>query len=220
MSDNESLEAKYGRKKVTANQNDDNKNINTKQEVKENSGFFSKYGKLKNEYGSSEETSPQQTQQSIRRNIAETLSEYNSKKIKNTQTDDFSKILQTGDSNKKKETPFVKFLKVVVIFLIIAIVTCTIIAFIMRDKVNIEGAEIIDQINNAEEIYYTLYKKYYYFSKTSYDSTLGIDMSIYKYFIYYEVIHNDETGNYEIKLYGATNAFTITYYTIKAFLNK
>jgi hypothetical protein len=221
MADNDSLEAKYGRRKTTESQNNNQSN-NTQQETKNDSGFVNKYGDLKNQYGNGENLS-QQSQQNIRRNIAETLSEFNSKKFKNN--DEYDNVDIPGmskaeDATPKKETLLVKFLKAVVILLIILVVACTVIAFIMRDKVNLEGAEIIDQINNAEAMYYSFYKRYYYFSKTSYDSTLGIDMSIYKYFNYYEVKNNDETGNYEIKLYGATNAFTITYHTIKAFLNK
>ncbi len=221
MSDNESLESKYGRRKTETSQNDGNKSADTKQETNKDSGFVNKYGDLKNQYGSDETL--RQKQQNIRRNIAETLSEFNSKKFKNNYEYDnvnISGISNVEDANAKKETLLVKIAKVIVIFLIILVVACTVIAFIMRDKVNVEGAEIIDQINNAEAMYYSFYKRYYYFSKTSYDSTLGIDMSIYKYFDYYEVLNNDETGNYEIKLYGATNAFTITYHTIKAYLNK
>lgn len=216
MSDNESLESKYGRKKTTLTQNDDN----TQQETKNNFGFSNKYGNFTNKY---KDEKKQQEQKNIKRNIAETLSEYNTNKAKKEHTDfDSYQKFQAEDATtkNKKETPFVKFLKVVVIILIILVIVCTVIGFIMRDKVNIEGTEIIDQINNAEEMYYSIYKKYYYFSKTSYDSTLGIDMSIYNFFSYYEVIHNDETGNYEVKLYGATNAFTITYHTIKAYINK
>ena len=220
MADNDNLEAKYGRRKTTESQNNNQSN-DTQQETKKDSGFASKYGDLKNKY-CNDGSSPQ-SQQNIRINIEETLSEFNSKKFKsNNEYDnvDIPGISKAEDATPKKETLLVKFLKVVVVFLIILVVACTVIAFIMRDKVNVEGAEIIDQINNAEAMYYSFYKRYYYFSKTSYDSTLGIDMSIYKYFNYYEVLNNDETGNYEIKLYGATNAFTITYHTIKAFLNK
>ena len=220
MADNDSLEAKYGRRKTTESQNNNQSN-DTQQETKKDSGFAGKYGDLKNQYGN--DGSSPQSQQNIRINIEETLSEFNSKKFKsNNEYDnvDIPGISKAEDATPKKETLLVKFLTVVVAFLIILVVACTVIAFIMRDKVNVEGAEIIDQINNAEAMYYSFYKRYYYFSKTSYDSTLGIDMSIYKYFNYYEVLNNDETGNYEIKLYGATNAFTITYHTIKAFLNK
>ena len=50
------------------------------------------------------------------------------------------------------------------------------------------------------------------------DYTLGIDLNKYKYFTSYEVIRDEKTGNYVAKVYGATNAFTITYFVIKSWI--
>lgn len=233
MADNESLESKYGRRKtsqsnenVSTNENNENNNkendiyrysrnqeekTNTlKQHLRDISGkniqnpkkqiIFTEEIKKKDGLNDSKE---------IKRDIEDALSQY---KANTTQY-----INQTA--NKPQETKLVKILKTIVSTLIFLVVLCIIVAIFMKPKINMESGEIIDQINNAEAMYYTMYKKYYYFSKTNYDSTLGIDMSIYNYFDSYEVLHNDETGNYEIKLYGATNAFTIVYYTIKSYIS-
>lgn len=235
MSDNESLESKYGRRKPSFSQSSNAQNVQQQsQQQSDDVSRFSRRPVSQTQYNNSAQQQYRQYQQTnqeesftkreqqkaqdIRRNIAETLSQYNSNSSRyGTSSQTFS---NSSIPLRKEETKFVKFLKAVISFLIIAIVACIVVAILMKPKINIEGGEIIDQINNAEAMYYTMYGKYYYFSKTSYDSTLGIDMSIYKYFDSYEVIHNDETGNYEIKIYGATNAFTIVYYTIKSYLNK
>ena len=118
----------------------------------------------------------------------------------------------------KQETLFVKFLKAVISFLIIAVAACIIIAFIMKPEINVEGEQIIEQIKKTEELYYAQTQRYHHFPKTTYDQTLGIDLRKYKYFMSYEVLPDEESGNYAAKAYGATNAFTITYYTVKAWL--
>ena len=81
-----------------------------------------------------------------------------------------------------------------------------------------ESEQIIDKIKKAEDLYYAKVKKYHYFSRTDYDYTLGIDLNKYKYFTSYEVIRDEKTGNYATKVYGATNAFTITYFVIKSWI--
>lgn len=233
MADNESLEAKYGRRKT--NQTSSNtQTANTNEQKQNNENDIYKYSRKQDEQTArlkqhlqetasksatssgktqilfSEEIKKQEevTPKNIKKSIEEALSQYNSGPVKHL--DPINKVAE--------ETKLVKFCKTVVSALIVLVVLCIVIAIFMKPKINMESGEIIDQINNAENMYYTMYKKYYYFSKTSYDSTLGIDMSIYNYFDSYEVLHNDETGNYEIKLYGATNAFTIVYYTIKSYL--
>jgi hypothetical protein len=96
-----------------------------------------------------------------------------------------------------------------------------VIALIAKADVNTESEAIIEQIKKAENLYFNATNRYCYFSKINYNDTLGVDLSKRKYFMSYEVIPNKEFGNYEVKLYGATNAFTITYYVIKGFiLNK
>lgn len=248
MSDNESLESKYGRRKSVTPQSD-NTQSSQQQSQSDDVSRFSRRSSSQSQYSNNSaqqqfrqyqqnQQAQQQTQQSnqqesankaeqqrvqnIRRNIAETLSQYNSNQYNNDNSQ-YSNVSQSYSNTNiavNQESKFVKVLKAIIMFLIVAIVLCIVVAILMKPKINMEGGEIIDQINNAEAMYYTMYGKYYYFSKTSYDSTLGIDMSIYKYFDSYEVLHNDETGNYEIKIYGATNAFTIVYYTLKSYLNK
>ena len=118
----------------------------------------------------------------------------------------------------KQETLLVKILKAIVSFLIVIVAACIVIAFIMKPEINVEGEQIIEQIKKTEELYYAQTQRYHYFPKTTYDQTLGIDLSKYKYFMSYEVLPDEESGNYAAKAYGATNAFTITYYTVKAWL--
>ncbi|GAB1401917.1 hypothetical protein MASR1M68_08280 [Elusimicrobiota bacterium] len=120
--------------------------------------------------------------------------------------------------DKKSETSAVKFLKIIVYIAIIATVLSIVVALVAKTSVNTESEEIIEQIKKAEDLYFDATNRYYYFSRTSYNDTLGVDLSRRKYFMSYEVVPNIEFGNYEIKLYGATNAFTITYYVIKSLI--
>lgn len=250
MSDNENLESKYGRRKSVPSQSDNTQNVQQQAQSDDVSRFSRRSSsQTQSQYSNnsaqqqfrqyqqnqqsqqqvqqvnqpkSADNAEQQRVQNIRRNIAETLSQYNSNQY-NNDSSQYANVSQSYSNTNvvvQQESKFVKILKAIIMFLIVAIVLCIVVAILMKPKINMEGGEIIDQINNAEAMYYTMYGKYYYFSKTSYDSTLGIDMSIYKYFDSYEVLHNDETGNYEIKIYGATNAFTIVYYTLKSYLNK
>lgn len=133
------------------------------------------------------------------------------------QTGIYDKIKAAGKV-KKPETKTVKFLKILVYICIIATVLSIITAFLARTNVNTESEEIIEQVRKAEDLYFQAMNKYCYFSKTRYNDTLGVDLSKRKYFTSYEVVPNIEFGNYEIKLYGATNAFTITYYVVKNFV--
>lgn len=119
---------------------------------------------------------------------------------------------------KKPETIVVKFLKIIVYIAIIATVLSIVVALFAKTNVNTESEAIIEQIKKAEDLYFDATNRYCYFSKTNYNDTLGVDLSKRKYFMSYEVIPNIEFGNYEIKLHGATNAFTITYYVIKSLI--
>lgn len=119
---------------------------------------------------------------------------------------------------KKSETNAVRFLKIIVYIAIIATVLSIVVALGAKTSVNTESEQIIEQIKKAEDLYFDATNRYYYFSRTSYNDTLGVDLSRRKYFMSYEVVPNIEFGNYEIKLYGATNAFTITYYVIKSLI--
>lgn len=109
-------------------------------------------------------------------------------------------------------------MKIIVYIAIIATVLSIVVALVAKTSVNTESEEIIEQIKKAEDLYFDATNRYYYFSRTSYNDTLGVDLSRRKYFMSYEVVPNIEFGNYEIKLYGATNAFTITYYVIKSLI--
>ena len=193
---NEELKAKYGRnnpsKSNDIQQNPEKTNLsNSKQET--------------NPAGDNLSVNLQQesAEKLIEREIAENYSR--NEKIK----------------DRKAETNIVKFLKIIVYIAIIATVLSIVIAFVSKTSVNTESEEIIEQIKKAEDLYFDATNRYYYFSKTGYNDTLSVDLSKRKYFTSYEVVPNIEFGNYEIKLYGATNAFTITYHVIKnLILNK
>lgn len=116
---------------------------------------------------------------------------------------------------KKEETKLVKFLKIIISFLIIFVVLSIFLALLMKPKINEEGERLIEQIKKAENLYYTVANKYHYFSRTNYDNTLGIDLNNYKFFSSYEVSQSGESGNYKTKIYGATNTFMIVYFALK-----
>lgn len=210
MSENENLEAKYGRRKSSTVKSDlSSDNLNAS---KENNNVFQKYGRKKEPDHVEEPSANVEKEKTIEENIKDTLSKYNSNIKNNVNTNNFKKM------KSREESAVVKFLKAVIIVLIIGIASSIIVAFAMRPQINLEGEQIIEQIKKAETLYFSVQKKYHYFAKTNYDNTLGVDLNKYKYFTFYEVIPNVETNNYEVKLYGATNAFTITYYTVKAFI--
>ncbi len=191
MSYDEELKAKYGRNGSAAKSNENNA------AVTENSG-------LKQEENSAAEKITVNLEQDSAQNLIERqiTDEKRNKKIKTV----------------KPDTPLVKFLKIIVYIAIISTVLSIITAFIARTDVNTESETVIEQIKKAEDLYFGLTGRYCYFSKTKYNETLGVDLSKRKYFVSYEVVPNIEFGNYEVKLYGATNAFTITYYVIKNFI--
>ena len=220
MSAKENLEAKYGRKKVSNDTT--NTSSNDADNIKENDDVWKKYARNNKEEQKKEEATikregieiPEQ-QKTIEENIKDTLSKYGENINNNNNVTKVNKKKKT-----KEESVIVKFFKVIVIILIVVICSSIIIALTMRPKINLEGEQIIEQIKKAENLYFLVQKKYHYFAKTNYDNTLGVDLNKYKYFTFYEVIPSQETSNYEVKLYGATNAFTITYYTLKAFIKK
>ncbi|MFA7074355.1 MAG: hypothetical protein WC234_04100 [Endomicrobiaceae bacterium] len=212
MSEKENLEAKYGRKKTSTVKHDSSSDDTKTSE--ENNNVFQKYGRKKETNQTEEPSVSVKKDKTIEDNIKDTLSQYNSNIKNNINTNNLKKI------KLREESAVVKFFKAVIIVLIIGVASSIIIAFTMRPKINLEGEQIIEQIKKAETLYFTVQKKYHYFAKTNYDNTLGIDLNKYKYFTFYEVIPSVETNNYEVKLYGATNAFTITYYTVKAFIKE
>lgn len=219
------LAEKYGRKKTDTPQQqttNNNVNINTKnnifketllkekqqrknmqQQYNANNTVFTKKSKVDKNQAAKEKE--------IKANIEDLINKYTQ------EHKDLSAPIAKVTVDKQ-ETMFVKFLKAVVSVLIVIVVVCIIIAVIMKPEINMEGEQIIEQIKKTEDLYYAKVQKYHYFSKTSYDQTLGIDLSKYKYFTAYEVLPDEESGNYAAKAYGATNAFTITYYAIKNWL--
>lgn len=205
---NEDLRAKYGRGTTNKAQEKEVSNVapadNSKTEAE------SKYGRNNTYTKKTKETlTPQQKE--IKENIANVISQYaQENKSFNTQ--------QKNEIKPNQESLLIKTIKGFIMFLIVAIVICIIVALIAKPQVEAEGDIIIDQIKKTEDLYYSKMHKYHYFSKTDYDQTLGIDMSLYKYFSTCEVIPNEETGNYEAKIHGATNAFTMTYYYLKSLL--
>ena len=193
---NEELKAKYGR-------NNPSKSNDIQQNPEKT-----------NLSNSKQETNPAGDNLSV--NLQQESAE---KLIEREITENYSRNEKIKD--RKAETNIVKFLKIIVYIAIIATVLSIVIAFVSKTSVNTESEEIIEQIKKAEDLYFDATNRYYYFSKTGYNDTLSVDLSKRKYFTSYEVVPNIEFGNYEIKLYGATNAFTITYHVIKnLILNK
>ena len=202
---NEDLKSKYGRGNSYSDPNRDTANTNVSSKSEEET----KYGRNNTYTKKTKETLTQQ-QKDIKENIANVVSQY-------TQEHQNFKINE-NDIKRNQESAFVKAIKGFISFLILLIVICIVIALIAKPQIDMEGDIIIEQIKKTEDLYYSKMHKYHYFSKTSYDPTLGIDLSIYKYFTTCEVIPSPETGNYEAKIYGATNAFTMTYYYLKALI--
>lgn len=204
---NENLEAKYGRRS-SSQQSQNINNPSTPRNEDE-----AKYGRY-NTFTKKTANVVTQQERDIRSNIESVLSQYSKESVnKETQK---TKLAQEAN----QESAFKKFMKGVIMFLILLTVLCIIIALIAKPQIDFEGEQIIEQIKKSEDLYYTKIHKYHYFSKTNYDQTLGIDLSTCKYFISCEVVPNEEYGNYEIKIYGATNAFTMTYYYLKSLIDK
>jgi len=203
---NEDLRAKYGRGNSGKAQEKEVSSTpinNSKTEAE------AKYGRNNTYTKKTKETlTPQQKE--IKENIANVISQYAQE----------HKSFKVEQNNNGKESLLVRTIKGILIFLILSISLCIIIALIAKPQVEAEGDIIIEQIKKSEDLYYSKMHKYHYFSKTDYDQTLGIDLSTYKYFTTCEVIPNEETGNYEAKIHGATNAFTMTYYYLKSLLAK
>lgn len=209
MSSNEDLKSKYGRGNTYNNQEKSQVNADTSSNSQESAA---KYGR-DNTYTKKSKENLTQQQKEIKENIANVISQY-------TQEHQSFKDQQNRDIKQNKESLFVRITKGIISFCIILTVVCIIIALIAKPQIDAEGELIIEQIKKSEDLYYSKMHKYHYFSKTNYDQTLGVDLSIYKYFTTCEVIPEQESGNYEAKIYGATNAFTMTYYYLKALIFK
>lgn len=209
MSENESLEEKYGRRKHPSQE--------TKQTFQEKPDYDNNEYKYdtNNIYTKKTKTEYSPREKDIRANIANVVSQY-------TETHNNIKMDERKGSKKIRsdESLIVKLIKNLIMLCIILIIACMGIAIVAKPTINTEADAIIENLKKAEDIYYTSVHKYHYFPKTEYDNTLGVDISECKYFSRYEVIPNEQTGNYEIKLYGATNTFKMAYYYAKAFLKE
>ena len=208
MANNENFETKN---ETTEKQANDSKNM--QQEIDQKIDNLSKND-------NSNEDNIQDVQRLIRKNIEKTISEYNDNQYKignEYKQNNLYKIFQGKNIKFKKDSLLIKIVKLILTLFLISMISCLIVSFSVMSKVDAEKAAIKKQIDNAEKWYYAFHKKYHYFSKTPYDSVLEINLNDYKYFNCYEVLPKDETSNYEIKLYGATNIFAITYHTIRAF---
>lgn len=217
------LESKYGRRK--SSQSDDSveyKGAVSDSPVDENEA---KYGRRSATFTKKTQADKAEVEKEkeIKSNIQNVIHRYSKEhedlSAPATARDEEAMVSNKSVASYSQETPLVKALKAIISLIIIGTVVCIIVAFMMKPQINVEGGQIIDQIKRAEDLYYTKVKKYHYFSQTNYDHTLGIDLSKYKYFTSYEVVRSEKTGNYEAKIYGATNAFTITFYAIKAWIS-
>jgi len=211
----EDLRARYGRR--SSSQNEDAERYSTKFDSSPKDENEAKYGRTKiytkKTRADKEEL---EKEKDIKNNIQDVIYKYS------VEHQDLS-AKATPYTNqtivyKRGETKLENILKNIISCCVVITVICLIVAFMMRPQINIESGLIIEKIKKAEDIYYNKVKKYHYFSKTNYDHTLGIDLSKYKYFNSYEVVPDTETGNYLAKIYGATNAFTITYYALKSWI--
>ena len=97
---------------------------------------------------------------------------------------------------------------------------CGVIAYIAKPEIDAEAEKITKQIFDAETTYYNTFDKFHYFEETGYDKTLGVNIAKSKYFTAYAVIPDEKKVNCEIRLYGATNAFTMAFYYVKDLINK
>lgn len=211
MSEQESLEEKYGRRKHPSQE--------TKQSFQEKPNYDNneyKYGR-NNTYTKKTKAEYSPREKDIRANIASVVSQYTetNNNIKMDSQKGFKRI-----KTRNEDSFAVKFIKSIIILCIFLIIACMGIAILAKPTINIEGDAIIEQLKKSEELYHSSVHKYHFFPKTEYDNTLGVDISECKYFSSYEVIPNKETGNYQIKLYGATNTFTMAYYYVKTFLKE
>lgn len=212
MSEQENLEAKYGRKKTPSQEQ--NANIDQKPKEEETYNYNESYQNKENNNTYTKKTKQNFTkrQKEIKSSINNFLSQYS---YNNYGTNSNYKITEN-----KKDSLFVSFIKGILLLCIILIFACIGISIFAKPYIETEGDEIISQLEKAEKIYFSSVSQYHFFPKTQYDKTLGVDISSCKYFSSYEVRPNEQNNTYAIKLYGATNTFSMSYYYVKAFLKE
>jgi hypothetical protein len=114
---------------------------------------------------------------------------------------------------RRPDTKLEKIIKLFLYFLIFAIIGVTVYAHTLKDAMGEESESVISQINRAQDLYAQMAGKYHYFQKTKYDDTLGVDVSANRFYTAYAVIPSGE--QYEVKLYGRTNPFSIGFHDLK-----
>ncbi len=127
------------------------------------------------------------------------------------------KDLKIKMKKNKKSSGFL--LSLVTLAFLLAIL-CGVIAYIAKPEIDAESEKITKQIYDAETTYYNTFSKFHFFNETSYDKTLGVNISKSKYFTAYAVVPDEKKENCEIRLYGATDAFSMAYYYVKDLINK
>ncbi len=169
---------------------------------------------------------PQNNEQkgkSVQENIANVVEQYSSFK---SQVRD-SSLGKESSSNKKvkkykkaKKYGFSDFLVSVVTLVFLLVLLCGAIAYLAKPEIDKESEKITNQISEAESTYFGTFGKFHYLEKSGYSNTLGINLAKSKYFTAFEVVPDEKKENCEIRLYGATDAFTMAYYYVKYFIDK
>ncbi|WP_372519008.1 hypothetical protein [Candidatus Ruminimicrobiellum ovillum] len=160
----------------------------------------------------------EQTGKSVQENIANVVEQYSSFK---NQVRDSS--LKRDSANKKfkknKEHGFSDFIVSVITLVFLLVLLCGAIAYIAKPEIDAESEKITKQISDAETTYFGTFGKFHYLNKVGYSNTLGINLAKSKYFTAFEVVPDEKKENCEIRLYGATDAFTMAYCYVKNFIN-
>ena len=214
MSEQENLEAKYGRKKNSSQE----QNVNIEQKPKEEGTYKNnesyQNNKSNNTYTKKTKENFTKKEKDIKSNIANVLYNYSDNTRQNYS------LGHAQITERKRDSLFVSFIKGILLLCIFLIFACIGLSIFAKPYIETEGDQIINQIEKAEKIYFSSVYQYHFFPKTQYDKTLGVDISSCKYFSSYEVRPNEQNKTYEIKLYGATNTFSMSYYYVKAFLKE
>ena len=211
MTENESLEVKYGRRKHSSQEQNTNIKQNIKEDISSNDKGSYTNSERNNTFTKKTKEDLTQKQKEIKSNIENILSQYSYNETKNYGN-------QATKSNQKKDSTLISFIKGVLIICILLVFVCIGISVFAKPDIAAEGDQIIRQIENAEKIYFSSVHQYHFFPKTNFDKTLGVDISSCKYFSSYEVRPNENNTTYAIKIYGATDTFTMSYYYLKALL--
>jgi len=167
---------------------------------------------------------PQNNEQkgkSVQENIANVVEQYSS--FRDQVRDSSLKRSSTKKEIKiknRKERKFSDFIVSLITVAFLLTLLCGALAYMAKPEIDAESQKITKQIYDAETTYYNTFGKFHFFQKTGYNKTLGVNISKSKYFTAYEVIPDEKKVDCEIRLYGATNAFTMAFYYVKDLINK